>query len=128
MRKVEEKIISTFSDLMESNNIGNNHKTYRLSTRDKIACIGVSVVYALHDFNLFVYDCVENAFYFMPTTEGSQDSTCISATTKSRLNVFLRHFAHSYITQKNFENFFKNGEKVEVNTGYKISNGTVIKM
>ena len=128
MRKVEEKIISKFGELMNSNNIGDNYKTYRLSARDKIACIGVCVVYALHDRNIFLYDCMENAFYFMPTTEGSQHDTCMSATTKSRLNVFLRHFADTSIFQKNYENFFKNGEKVAVDSKYRISNGTILKM
>lgn len=128
MKKIEEKIIRQFSELMNSNNIGKNHKVYKLSTRDKIACVGVCVVYALHDFNLFVYDCIENAFYFLSTTEGSQFDSCMSATTKNRLNAFLLHFANTSIHQKDYENFFKNGEKVEVNAKYRISNGTILKM
>lgn len=128
MRKIEEKIISRFGSLMSSNAIGDSRKVYKLSTRDMVKNIGVCVTYSLHGFVLFFYDTVENAFYFVPTTEGSKYTSCMSATTKSRLNVFLRHFADTSITQKNFENYFKNGEKVIVNSTYRISNKTIIKL
>lgn len=128
MKKIEEEIINKFDNLLSVSNLGTNHKIFNLSLRDKVSCIGSCVAYSLHDFNLFIYDSNNNAFYFVPTSIGSQCFSCMSATTKSRLNAFLLHFANTSIHQKNFENYFSNGEKVEVDAKYRISNDTILKM
>lgn len=129
MHEIEKKILSVFEAKKEQCSIENHGKQWKLSCRDSVGIQGVCTVYTLHGFNLFLWDCLENDYYFCVTAEGSKENTCMSNTTKSRLNAFLSRYADTKIVQKDYKNYFAgSAEEITMKTKYRLHNGKIEKV
>lgn len=120
MRRIEEKISSVFWNYVKNPNLSpNERKVITLSCRDKVVCNGITVAYYLWDTCLVSLDCINNEFYFYPSSEGAKGSTTISQTTKSRLNAIFEHCFNVSFSQKNYKLYLGN-KKIDTDKKYRM--------
>lgn len=120
MKCIEEKISSIFWAYAENPNLSpNERKVITLSCRDKVVCNGITIAYYLWDTCLVCLDCINNEFYFYPSSEGAKESTTVSKTTKSRLNAIFSHCFNISFSQKNYQLFLGN-KKIDTDKKYRM--------
>lgn len=120
MKCIEEKINSVFWAYAENPNLSlNERKVITLSCRDKVVCNGITVSYYLWDTCLISLDCINNEFYFYPSSKGSKEYTTVSNTTKSRLNAIFSHYFNVSFSQKNYQLYLGN-KKIDTDKKYRM--------
>ena len=120
MRCIEEKISSVFWNYAKNPSLlPKARKVFNLSCRDKVVCSGITVSYYLWDTCLICLDCINNEFYFYPSSKGANEYTTISHTTKSRLNAIFEHHFNVYFTQKNYKLYLGN-KKIDTDKKYRM--------
>lgn len=123
MRCIEEKISSVFWNYAENPNLSpKERKVINLSCRDKVVCNDITVAYYLWDTCLICLDCINNEFYFYPSSEGAKESAAISQTTKSRLNAIFSHCFNVSFNQKNYKLYLGN-KKIDTDKKYRMIDG-----
>lgn len=121
MRTIEQKIIKTFNECMNDQDM--TKKVFNLSCRDTVTISKNIVAFELWGSRLFWFDYETKNFYFSFCNYSTN-------TTKSRLNALLHHFNYGGFYQKNWDIFWtKNNKVIKIDTlkTYKIivSNNTI---
>ena len=120
MRVIEEKICNAFWSYAKNPNLSpKERKVISLSCRDKVVCNGITVSYYLWDTCLVCFDCINNEFYFYPSSEGAKEATTVSTTTKSRLNAIFFHRFNVSFSQKNYQ-LFLGSKKIDTDKKYRM--------